>query len=221
LLLLGLIKAVATWGEEVALNIRTAVPRHSVPEQSGRVLFQDNKEYASLNYWHTRKILHLVGPGPEDVVFDLGSGAGRLICMAARWPVKKCVGVEISEDYCRIARQNALRMRGRKAPIEIVCGDAAQVDLSTGTVFYLFNPFGKETLAAVLANIEASMHHNPRRVRVVYANPVHQNVLATCGWLTKFHEFDSLRGWHVSFWRNEDGPGLHAKDAATAQPARS
>src|SRR5262245_16116746 len=194
--------AALTRSEEVVLNIRTAVPAHSIPEHSERVLFHDNREYASVNFWHTRKMLRVVQPGPDDVVYDLGAGAGRVICIVARWRVKKCVGVEISEEYCRLARQNAQRVRGRKAPIEIICQDAAQTDLSAGTIFYLFNPFGKETLRTVLANIQASLRDRPRRVRIIYVNSVHQDLLDACGWLIKFHEIDNMRGLHVTFWHN-------------------
>ena len=194
------------WGEEIVLNIRTRVPANSVPERSERLRFGDNREYASINFWHTRRMLDLVRPGPDDVVFDLGSGAGRVVCVAALRNVKKCVGVEFSEEYCRIARENALRLRGRRAPIEIVCEDATRVDLSAGTVFYLFNPFGKETLAAVLANIRASLRDRPRRVRMIYVNPVHEELLQTSGWLIKFHELQTLMGWRVSFWQNGTEP---------------
>lgn len=203
LLCIGLVKPILMWSEEIILNIRTRVPAHSAPEPSDRLLFRDNAEYASINYWHMRKMLRVVKPGRDDVVFDLGSGAGRLVCLVARRHVKKCVGVEMSEEYCRIARQNALRLRSRKAPIEIICQDAAQTDLSTGTIYYLFNPFGAETLAAVISNIRASLHDRPRRVQLIYVNPVHEEVLRACGWLNKFHEFDAMMGWRVSFWQNQ------------------
>ena len=188
--------------EEMALNIRTRVPEHSVPEKSDRLLFHDNREYASINFWHTRKILRVVEPGPDDVVFDLGAGAGRMVCVAARLDVRKCIGIEFSENYCDIARQNARRLRGRKAPIDIICEDASRSDLSSGTIFYMFNPFGRETLVAVVENLHRSLRAYPRRVRLIYVNPVHDDVLHACKWLVRFHEFDALTGWRVSFWRN-------------------
>ena len=205
---LRLVKTVLLWIEEMVLNIRTSVPERSVPAKSDGLLFADNREYASINFWHTRRMLRVVEPGPDDVVFDLGAGAGRMVCVAARLDIRKCIGVEISEKYCDRARQNARRLRGRKAPIEIVCEDATRTDLSAGTIFYMFNPFGRDTLAAVVENLHQSLRVHPRRVRIIYVNPVHDELLHACSWLIKFDEFHALTGWRVSFWRNRAEEGV-------------
>ncbi len=82
---------------------------------------------------------------PQDVFGDLGCGMGRIVCVAARKTVRKSIGVELLEPLCEIAHRNATLLRGRKASIQIVCGDATTVDLSEGTIYFMFNPFGART----------------------------------------------------------------------------
>jgi hypothetical protein len=81
------------------------------------------------------------------------------------WPLEnrcKCIGVELLAPFCEIARRNAAGLRGRKAPIQIVCGDAATAELSEGTIYFMFNPFGADTLRDTLENIRGSLSQEPR-----------------------------------------------------------
>jgi SAM-dependent methyltransferase len=164
--------------------------------------FRDNHKYASPDYHYIRKTVKILNAASEDVVFDIGCGKGRVLCLFAREPVKKCVGVELMEDLCHEARANAVRMRGRRSPVEIFCQDAAQANLAEGTIYYLFNPFGAETLDAVLQNIRRSLSEFPRRVRIVYHNSVHKAVLDSCEWVREFHCFKTVSGTPVHFYES-------------------
>jgi hypothetical protein len=66
----------------------------------------------------------------------------------------------------------------------------------------LFNPFGEETLRDFLANLELSVLQHPRRVRIVYYNPLHESALKETGWLNLQEEFSTLSGLHVTFWES-------------------
>lgn len=175
-------------------------PWRSLP--SDRARHADNWRYATIGYQHVRKILRVVSPGPEDVFYDIGCGMGRILCVAAQHPVRKCVGVELQQPLCQIARRNAASLRGRKAPIEIVCGDATTVDLSDGTIYFMFNPFGPETLRDTLANIRGSLSQNPRDIKVVYYHAKYQSVIDDMEWLVKVHEFEQFGGHPVTMWGN-------------------
>jgi precorrin-6B methylase 2 len=180
-------------------------------EVSKNARYSDNFHYATIGYLSVRKVLRVVKPGPQDVFCDIGSGMGRILCVVAREPVRKCVGVELLEPLCQIARRNAISLRGRKAPIQIVCGDATTVDLSEGTIYFMFNPFGGETLRDTLENIRCSLSQKPRAIRIAYYNSKYQSVLEALGWLVKVHEFDTFGGHRVTFWENrnsQDKPDL-------------
>lgn len=164
----------------------------------------DTVPYESIEYLNIRKIAQLLRPTVEkdDIFFDLGSGKGRILCTMARRPFKKVIGIELNRDLCEVARQNAIRLRGKKAPIHIECKDAVQADLSDGTIYFLFNPFGPDTLQEVCEKVRNSLSINPRAITIVYYNAVHQNILRSCEWLKLYYCFYTFTGRRVSFWKN-------------------
>src|SRR3954470_21687653 len=107
----------------------------------------DSERYATLSYLLIWRILDHLALGPSDTFVDIGSGKGRVLCCAARYHVQQVVGVDLSEPFCATARENARRMRGRRAPISIHTAMANNFDYSAATVLFLFNPFGAATLA--------------------------------------------------------------------------
>lgn len=198
---------------EFVLNIETEPPRGPAPSSdstrhwwegdfSAKAAHNDNYNYACPDYWYVRKIVRLASPRPADVVYDLGSGMGRIVCDFARKRVRKCVGVELFGPLCEIARKNADRLRGRKSRIEIICDDAAKADLSDGTIYFMFNPFGPATMRDVIGNIQRSLSRNPRPITICYYNAMHEPVLEDGGWLEMYYHFHTAGGLRVSFWRN-------------------
>ena len=85
-----------------------------------------------------REMLKLANVGPEDVVYDLGSGDGRIPIMAVEeFNAKKAVGIEIRSDLVQIAREE-VRKRGLERRVEIIQGDVLEVPLSEATVVTMF-----------------------------------------------------------------------------------
>jgi SAM-dependent methyltransferase len=162
----------------------------------------DNYAYSTPDYLDLRRILGHARLAPTDVVYDIGCGMGRVVCLAARRRITKAVGIELNPGLAAIARRNAERLRGRRAPIEIRLADAVTADLGDGTVYYLFNPFGADTLRAVLANIERSLAKHPRAVRFIYVNPQHVDAFADSRWLEAYSALKTFRKLDVRFYCN-------------------
>jgi SAM-dependent methyltransferase len=72
-----------------------------------------------------------------DVVYDLGSGDGRIVIAAARNYGVRAVGVEIMPDLCRKARER-VQAEGLADKIRIIEGSALRVDLSPADVITMF-----------------------------------------------------------------------------------
>ena len=84
-----------------------------------------------------RQMLELAGVGPQDVVFDLGSGDGRIPIAAARDFGARGVGIEI--DPALVARAEAsARAAGVQDRVEFRIGDMYAADLRGATVVTLF-----------------------------------------------------------------------------------
>lgn len=172
----------------------------------------DNYAYSTPDYLDLRRILGRARLAPADVFYDIGCGMGRVVCLAARHRVTKSVGIELNPGLAAVARCNAERLRGRRAPIEVRVADAVTADLGDGTIYYLFNPFGAETLRAVLANIERSLAARPRDVRFIYVNPQHADAFTDARWLESYDTLKTFRQLDVRFYRCLPAAGLNASD---------
>lgn len=163
----------------------------------------DNYAYSTPDYLDLRRILARARPAPADVFYDIGCGMGRVVCLTARHRVAKSVGIELNPRLAAVARRNAERLRGRRAPIEVRVADAVTADLGDGTVYYLFNPFGADTLRAVLVNIKRSLAARSRDVRFIYVNPQHADAFDDAQWLEPYDTMKTFRQLDVRFYRNK------------------
>jgi SAM-dependent methyltransferase len=84
-----------------------------------------------------RRMLELAGVGPQDVVYDLGCGDGRIVIAAARHFGARGVGVDIDPARVAEARANVKRA-GVEDKVEIRLGDMFETDTSPATVVALY-----------------------------------------------------------------------------------
>jgi len=128
------------------------------------------------------------------VFADIGSGKGRALLMAADYPFHKIIGVELLPELHRIAEENIRKYKSdsrRCFEIQALCADACDfVFPPEPLVIYLFNPLPEAGLATLLANLERSLAEKPRRVVVLYHNPLLEQALTSRRWLQK------IRGTH-------------------------
>src|ERR1700722_2703288 len=83
------------------------------------------------------KMLEAARVKPNEVVYDLGSGDGRIVIAAAQKYQARAVGVELRGDLCKstLARIPALRPSRR---ITLIHGNLLKVDLSPADVVTLY-----------------------------------------------------------------------------------
>jgi len=130
----------------------------------------------------------------EDVFLDFGSGMGRAVIMAAKYPFRKIYGIEIARQLNEIARQNVRRAlpRLKCRDIELITANAREFVIpDEATVIYFFNPFSGEVLADVLQNIRASLRRQPRALRLICKIPersAFEEEIVKHTWLVKERE---------------------------------
>ncbi len=84
-------------------------------------------------------ILALVGVDSGDVVIDIGSGDGRVLIEAAKKFRCRGVGVEQDPDLVAVGRR-LVQEAGVGQLVELLCGDAREVDLDAASVIFMFLP---------------------------------------------------------------------------------
>lgn len=136
--------------------------------------------YVATGRFVVPRVLRRIGVGPDDVFIDFGSGKGRVVYQAAQFPFKRVIGVEIAEELNRIARYNIDHNRDRLVcgDVELVTEDAVSYQVpDDATVAYFYHPFEGRIFARVIDNLVASLHRNPRELRIIYVYPKGANYL--------------------------------------------
>ena len=123
---------------------------------------------------------------------DYGSGKGRVLLLAAQYPFRRVIGVEMSAALNAAATANIEAFRRRRplsARIELVTGDARDLPVPDGgLVVYLYNPFDATILREVWDQLRASIRNEPRPLFVIYVNPLHRQVFDAAAELDCVHE---------------------------------
>src|SRR5262245_13385365 len=185
------------------LGIRTVCPRGRTIV--GPTTFDDPVYYEATDYALLGRYIKPLRLRRDDVIFEVGCGMGRTLCVLALMPVRKCVGIEVLPELSQRAVANARRLRGRRAEIEIRCCDAVFTDYSQGTVFWFNNPFGPDSLLSVMQQIEHSLQLRPRAIQIAYIYPRHEHVMRSFPWLRQVHREDPLlfTTSQGSYWTND------------------
>ena len=125
----------------------------------------------------------------EFTFIDLGSGKGRALLMAADYPFRRIVGIELLAELHGVALDNLRQYKSNSQKcfvLESIRGDARTFTFpAEPTVLYLFNPLPEEGLSQVMVNLERSLRDQPRPFYVLYHNPLLEHVLSRSGGLSK------------------------------------
>lgn len=161
----------------------------SVEQLGGAVPGQ--RSYVPSGWFFLRRGLQGYRVGPGDVFVDFGSGKGRLVYQAARLPFARVVGIELHEELTQVAHANIERNRSRLScrNIELITGDVTTTPVPDDmTIAYMFNPVTGKLFRQLMDNIVASLQGRPRRLRLIYANPVEAEEVERSG------HFQLIRG---------------------------
>jgi hypothetical protein len=125
----------------------------------------------------------------EFTFIDIGSGKGRVLLMAADYPFRRILGVELLPELHRVAQENISKYKSDSQQcfaVETKNIDAVDFEFPfEPTVLYLFNPLPESGLARMITNLERSPREHPRQVFVLYHNPLLERVLTRSAFFKK------------------------------------
>ncbi len=130
----------------------------------------------------------------EFTFIDMGSGKGRVLLMAADYPFRRIVGVELFPALHRVAQENLTAYAGHSQQcfaLAAVCGDAREfIFPGEPLLIYLFNSLPEAALIEVMTRLDDSLRQCPRAVYLLYHNPLLEQVLAS------YPAFKKIGGTH-------------------------
>jgi len=114
----------------------------------------------------------------DDVFVDIGSGLGRAVALTHLLTGAEGIGLEIQPRLVQAARERAARLNLSR--VRIVEGDAVDLirSITSGTVFFLYCPFGQDRLQRVLDELEHTARTRPIRICCVGIPPLDRPWLA-------------------------------------------
>lgn len=165
--------------------------RHPFDEQygvetSGLVWGERLRSGRTAEYWATgyygispavfwRAMDRLGLPWERFSFIDIGSGMGRAVMLATRYPLRAIVGVELSEELTRAAKANLQRFRPEwrgPTPVTVTTDDAMRFEIPGGPlVLYLYHPFAAPVMEVLLRRVREAIAREEREVYLVYVNP--------------------------------------------------
>jgi SAM-dependent methyltransferase len=157
-------------------------------------LVGEQRHYEPAGWLTLRRVLRRAEVSKDDVFIDLGSGKGRVLLQAARYPFKRVIGVEISKSLNEIARKNVERSMPRLVckNIELVTADLAEYEVPDDvTVAFVYNPVRGELFSTLIDKLLASLDRRPRDLRLIYRIPLEELRLTRTG---RFRMLKSARG---------------------------
>ncbi len=116
---------------------------------------------------------------------DIGCGKGRALCVAAHWGVKKVSGIDFSKEFCAAATENILLTKHtyKDLDFKIYNNDAFYFEIAADVdCIFMFNPFDDLIMSGVLENIEISLDEHPRKMTVIYFNPLQKHLFLELGY---------------------------------------
>lgn len=97
--------------------------------------------------------LAVTQPSAQDVVFDLGSGSGKLALTVGASSHARVRGVEFVDAHVTESTRGAARLGLEN--VDFACADVRDVDLGSGSIFYLYYPFHGPVAEAVADTLGA------------------------------------------------------------------
>lgn len=157
------------------------------PIEDGSLDVPGGKPYVNSGGPVLEAALHKLTITSEDSILDIGCGKGGAMLTLAKSAFSRVDGVELSPELVQIGNMNLKRAGFDKG--RIVQADAtAYQGLDAYTFFYMYNPFTDAMVERTLSNIVKSHARRPRKITLVYMNPVSDKIVRAAGFreLTNF-----------------------------------
>ena len=154
--------------------------------------------YAPTPWLAMRKLLSHIPIETSDVFLDVGSGKGRALLIASRFPFRKLIGVEISRHLAEVSKKNIRSFQGGVERFRIVRKNASEYEIPDEvTHLFMNDPFSEEVFEKVLRSTKRSLKRRPRTLYFIYVIPKQVDIFA------KHFLFEeiALSHMHRSFYR--------------------
>jgi len=119
-------------------------------------------------------IMNYISIQHDQYIFvDIGSGKGKVLLLASKFPFVKIIGVEFAQQLNSIAQQNIRNYSDAEQQcydMETKCIDAVKYDLpEENLVLFFYSPFSDaQIMRRILDNITLSLENHSRHIIIIF-----------------------------------------------------
>lgn len=147
--------------------------------------------YQPINFFIAEKLFNQLSEADITTSFlDAGCGKGRAMAIAAHYGFSEIYGFDVAPNLCAIAAKEAKRWQQYYPTnqFHLSCGKAQHYTIPKQIgVIFLFNPFDNVVMMPFIAQVMASLQQHPRKMQVLYANPVCKESWLEAGFTEIYH----------------------------------
>ena len=141
--------------------------------------------YMPVSYNLLEEIFEQLPKDTRNHFVDIGCGKGRALCMAAHQGFKHITGLDFSKNLCDIAIKNLTKTKKKITGFNfnVVNNDAFYYEIpDDADCIFFFNPFEEIIMSGVVDNIFKSLELNPRKIKIIYVNPIDKHLFLQAGY---------------------------------------
>jgi len=134
-------------------------------------------KYQGSNYFILNKFFKKYKKDVDNsTIIDFGSGKGRILIMAMKYNVKKCIGVEFAKELITTSKLNIDKYKQNnniKTEVELIFDSALNYEFNEKeNILFFYNPFNETILGPILDKV-LKLKTDPM---IVYINPLHKEL---------------------------------------------
>jgi 2-polyprenyl-3-methyl-5-hydroxy-6-metoxy-1,4-benzoquinol methylase len=141
--------------------------------------------YQGTNYYLIEKAFEFLKDEKVNIgIVDFGCGKGRILVVAAYYGFKSITGIDFSRSLCIIAEGNIKKITSFSPDINfnVICDDVTNYKIEKNkNCLFFFNPFDEVIMLKVVKNVLSSLKENPRKIYIIYVNPLHKEIFLSAG----------------------------------------
>ena len=134
---------------------------------------------AILDFWLQTPTEH---PVSDYAFIDIGCGKGRALLLAAQYPFREIIGVELNSSLVETAQANLELWRTVQhppMPLRALHQDATEFELPSGpSLLFLYAPFAESILRKFIDHVEHTLSAQPLPLDILYCNAPNDHFLA-------------------------------------------
>jgi len=154
--------------------------------------------YEGTPYNYIRSFISILKPSVDDIIYDLGAGYGRVCLYGSLTSRASFKGIELVPERVFTALQ--AKKKFHIDNVNFIQSNVLDHDYHDGNIFFLFNPFFRETLEKVGEKLKEIAKN--KNIKIVTWGGSSNDFFEEQDWLKETNSLEVRRGSSIQFFES-------------------